>query len=49
MQNDVPKSATRLGIGAADVKAKVIDTKDLIMSLKKTFGNTELKVITQCL
>ena len=49
LSNDIQKAPTKLGIGAADGKAKVQNTGELIGSLKKVFSNTELKVITQCL
>ena len=38
-----------MGIGGLENKKKINDTGDLIKSLKKVFGNTELKLIVECL
>ena len=38
-----------MGIGGMENKKKINDTGDLIKSLKKVFGNTELKLIVECL
>ena len=43
------KMQTKLGIGGLENKEKMTSTSDLIASLKKVFGNTELKTVTQCL
>lgn len=41
----VQKASTEMGIGATETKAKVMNTQELIATLKKFLNNNELKII----
>lgn len=36
-----------MGISGSENKTKMVDSKELIMNLKKVFSNSELKIIVQ--
>ena len=36
-----------MGISGTENKTKMVDSKELIMNLKKVFSNSELKIIVQ--